>query len=246
MTSITIGLLFAFLGAIFASDPDIVIIGAGASGISTATALIKHNLKNILILEAESYVGGRVRTIKFNGTKNSDSSSSSSESSSSETNEKFFSKDDKYLEFGAEWVMGGKGNVIYDLAERNNLIGPTIEDNPVYCFTSSGERIPERKINEYWAEYDAILEKVKLSNKTVEEAFNEEVTTEKYGDKVEMVQKFFKMLFESITPVTRWQNEIGAGLSSYKVIDGSTAISVKGGMAKIVDVLMVGNIFTKA
>ena len=46
-------------------DPSIVIIGAGPSGIATASKLLEHGFNNITILEAEDRIGGRVYTTKF-------------------------------------------------------------------------------------------------------------------------------------------------------------------------------------
>lgn len=46
-------------------DKKIIIIGAGASGIAAATKLISHGFQNVLLLEAESRIGGRIHTIPF-------------------------------------------------------------------------------------------------------------------------------------------------------------------------------------
>lgn len=46
-------------------NKQIVIIGAGASGIAAATKLLGAGFHNILILEAECRIGGRVNTIPF-------------------------------------------------------------------------------------------------------------------------------------------------------------------------------------
>lgn len=43
----------------------IVIVGAGAAGIAAATKLLSHGFRNILILEAENRLGGRVNTVAF-------------------------------------------------------------------------------------------------------------------------------------------------------------------------------------
>lgn len=46
-------------------SPRIVIVGAGASGIAAAAKLIENGLENLIILEAENRIGGRVNTVKF-------------------------------------------------------------------------------------------------------------------------------------------------------------------------------------
>lgn len=46
-------------------DKKIVIIGAGASAIAAASKLLSNGFKNVVILEAENRIGGRVNTIPF-------------------------------------------------------------------------------------------------------------------------------------------------------------------------------------
>lgn len=47
-----------------ASDPDVIIVGAGIAGLSTAYRLKKEG-KTFLILEMSSHIGGRVRTASY-------------------------------------------------------------------------------------------------------------------------------------------------------------------------------------
>lgn len=42
-----------------------MIVGAGASGIAAASKLIENGFENLIILEAENRIGGRVNTVKF-------------------------------------------------------------------------------------------------------------------------------------------------------------------------------------
>lgn len=49
-------------------QPSIIIIGAGAAGISAATQLISNGLTNVTIVEAENRIGGRVHSVPFGGT----------------------------------------------------------------------------------------------------------------------------------------------------------------------------------
>lgn len=46
-------------------DKKIVIIGAGAAGFAAASKLISAGFKNVLILEAENRIGGRIYTIPY-------------------------------------------------------------------------------------------------------------------------------------------------------------------------------------
>lgn len=46
-------------------DRKIIIIGAGASGFAAASKLLSNGFHNVVILEAENRMGGRVNTIPF-------------------------------------------------------------------------------------------------------------------------------------------------------------------------------------
>lgn len=43
----------------------VVIIGAGASGLTAASKLLAKGFKNVIILEAEQRIGGRIYTVPF-------------------------------------------------------------------------------------------------------------------------------------------------------------------------------------
>lgn len=47
----------------------IVIVGAGSAGIAAASKLLEFGYKNIVVLEAESRIGGRVQTEYFDDDK---------------------------------------------------------------------------------------------------------------------------------------------------------------------------------
>lgn len=60
--------LFCLISGTISEDtksPRIVIVGAGASGIAAASKLIENGFENLIILEAENRIGGRVNTVKF-------------------------------------------------------------------------------------------------------------------------------------------------------------------------------------
>lgn len=76
-------------------NKKIVIIGAGAAGIAAATKLLANGFQNLVILEAESRIGGRIHTIPFG--KN-------------------------VLDLGAQWCHGQKDNVVYNLAKHHDLL----------------------------------------------------------------------------------------------------------------------------
>lgn len=46
-------------------DVSIVIIGSGISGFTAATKLIENGFLNVIVLESESRIGGRIFTTNF-------------------------------------------------------------------------------------------------------------------------------------------------------------------------------------
>lgn len=74
-------------------DFDVIIIGAGISGLAAATALLQTN-RNIVILEAQNRVGGRILTDRSLGVP---------------------------LDLGASWIHGSKRNPISTLAAKFDI-----------------------------------------------------------------------------------------------------------------------------
>ncbi|XP_041369863.1 spermine oxidase-like [Gigantopelta aegis] len=75
--------------------PRIVIIGAGIAGLSAARVLHQSGFHDVQVLEALDRVGGRINTV---------------------TCEKGI------IDMGAQFIHGHKGNVIYDIAQANDLV----------------------------------------------------------------------------------------------------------------------------
>lgn len=49
------------------SDKKVIVIGAGAAGISAAARLYENDIKDVVVLEAEDRIGGRIRTLDITG-----------------------------------------------------------------------------------------------------------------------------------------------------------------------------------
>jgi spermine oxidase len=49
---------------------DVIVLGAGAAGLKAAETLSSNGVKNILVLEAQERLGGRINTIWLNSDKN--------------------------------------------------------------------------------------------------------------------------------------------------------------------------------
>ncbi|KAK4290332.1 hypothetical protein Pmani_032145 [Petrolisthes manimaculis] len=73
----------------------VCIIGGGVAGLGAAQQLIQSGVDDILLLEAQDRVGGRVFTLKHGK---------------------------HYIELGAHWIHGEEGNVVHEWAAENGFI----------------------------------------------------------------------------------------------------------------------------
>lgn len=95
-------------GELIAGEADIIIIGAGVSGIATALTLLDNGIEDFIIIEGRDEVGGRVQT---EGLTNPNSGQTT------------------YIEIGANWIEGRNAEEIQRLAEKWEL--KTVEERSV-------------------------------------------------------------------------------------------------------------------
>ncbi|KAL9889203.1 spermine oxidase-like [Glossina fuscipes fuscipes] len=102
----------------------VVVIGSGPSGIAAATRLMEAGFNDVLILEAESRVGGRIYTIPFA---------------------------DSVIDLGAQWCHGEKNNVVYETLERLNLLNLLETTGDTYfkfkCVRSNKDIVPDKVVS---------------------------------------------------------------------------------------------------
>ncbi|XP_058797802.1 spermine oxidase-like [Phymastichus coffea] len=77
------------------TNKNIIIIGAGAAGISAVTKLFEHGFTNLTVLEAENRIGGRLYTTKFGNYS---------------------------VDLGGQWIHGQKNNTAFELAYPLGLL----------------------------------------------------------------------------------------------------------------------------
>lgn len=107
-----------------------MIVGAGAAGISAASKLMENGYEEIVILEAEDRIGGRINTIPYaNG----------------------------FIDLGAQWCHGEKNNAIYELVHDHFEFGSlNSESQPFDYITSEGQKASQ----EQCTNLDILLEKL--------------------------------------------------------------------------------------
>ncbi|CAD5112502.1 DgyrCDS1717 [Dimorphilus gyrociliatus] len=117
----------------FVKSKDIIIVGAGISGISAARILINGG-HNVTVLEARNRVGGRIHTVEVNNNK---------------------------VDLGASWIHKDNDNhPIYKLAEKFNLKTKEIASSyKVFTKNDQNERIEVNSslLDEKYEEYIQLI-----------------------------------------------------------------------------------------
>lgn len=88
-----------------------MIVGAGLSGYAAAAKLMEKGFKDLTILEAENRIGGRINSIAIDN--------------------------NKFIDLGAQWVHGEKGNSIFEMIEGNFKYGSSNFDELDLKYLSS-------------------------------------------------------------------------------------------------------------
>lgn len=135
-------------------DKKIIIIGGGASGFAAASKLLSNGFNNVVILEAENRIGGRVYTIPF-GSNVVDMGAQwfvFEFLKNIKNKERIDVCIDCFYQYNyilfVEWnrCHGEDGNVVYEMAKDKNLLSSNIPRYDVFNFVrSNGEIIPENK-----------------------------------------------------------------------------------------------------
>ncbi|CAK9807638.1 Spermine oxidase [Anthophora quadrimaculata] len=202
-------------------SPRIVIVGAGASGIAAAAKLLENGFEDILILEAENRIGGRVNTVKF---------------------------DDYWVDLGAQWVHGEKGNVVYDLVASLNLTDHSspYEDK---VYTSTGELIDPvmtKNVTDSYLQYmDTVEEITRVEcNRSIGECFENKLKHDfaRFPEVNETLREQLLWLFDimqtSYDPADTWYDISAKDYFEYAMCDGDQGINWKErGYSTIFDIL---------
>ncbi|CEP12116.1 hypothetical protein [Parasitella parasitica] len=111
----------------------VVILGAGATGISAAKSLSEANMSDFIIVDAQSFIGGRVQHQAFGNSQ---------------------------VELGANWIYGKGDNPIYGMATQHGLKTTPSDKNNVAYFDDFGMLEDQEKGIHTSDEFESV--KVKL------------------------------------------------------------------------------------
>ncbi|KAK1739484.1 flavin monoamine oxidase family protein [Skeletonema marinoi] len=157
---------------------DAVIVGTGWAGITAAKALLKDDVDNILVLEAQDYIGGRSKTVNLDGSINSPS-----------MNGNFTNIP---IDMGSEWLYAKsalEGNLIrgghlkgIDTSKKRTLPVPPFVDSPFYLQTL----VQEKEENIYSADT--------LNTERLEDDKAKDLYERVWGGFLEYVEEYRKSL----------------------------------------------------
>ena len=111
----------------------VVVIGAGISGLAAAKKL-KENGFNVIVLEAQDKVGGRLRTNRTLGVA---------------------------FDEGASWIHGTNGNPITNLAQQAGMNTAITNDESLVCYDIGGVLISDTQFDHAEAKLETILSTLK-------------------------------------------------------------------------------------
>lgn len=120
---------------------EIIIVGAGLSGISAAVKLIENGFNDIVILEAEDRIGGRVHSVPFsNG----------------------------YVDLGAQACHGEEGNAIFEMTHEHFEFGqPEYGTTEAQYFLSSGQPANQEQCKRLDLLFNSVYEAAQGQNKSL-------------------------------------------------------------------------------
>ena len=122
-----------------ASDPDVIVVGAGAAGLA-ATEYMLRNGKSVVCIEANSRIGGRCYT-----------------------DNDFFGVP---YDVGAHWITNNKNNPYVHYWKENNIEDFNLYEDKEYESVFEGnKKLTSQEEKFLWDEYDSILEDIGRSSK---------------------------------------------------------------------------------
>ncbi|XP_063705063.1 spermine oxidase-like [Culicoides brevitarsis] len=203
----------------------IIVIGAGVSGIAAATKLLENGFRNLLVLEGESRIGGRVHTIPFAS---------------------------NVVDLGAQWCHGEKDNVVFQLANPHGFFSSaTTKYDNFACIKSNGDVVDEKISSRLCEMAIGILEGNKDELKTylgslgsfIVEKYGKLLETEQYKDidknTAYQFLDFFHRYENSIEASDTWYDTSARGYLHYWDCDGDRLLNWKDrGYKTILDLLM--------
>ncbi|MCU0391494.1 MAG: FAD-dependent oxidoreductase [Thermoflexibacter sp.] len=126
------------------TDKEVIIIGAGISGLAAAKVLNDRKIK-VTVIEAQEKVGGRLRTDRTLGVP---------------------------FDEGASWIHGPKGNPLTDLAKNAGANTFLTNDDSLAIFDTNGSQYSDRATERAYKDYENSLKEVQNKGK-IDQSFQQ-------------------------------------------------------------------------
>ncbi|XP_070503813.1 spermine oxidase-like [Chironomus tepperi] len=194
-------------------NPHVIIIGAGVSGIIAACNLISKGFRNVTILEAEDRIGGRIDSRRFN---------------------------DGFIDFGAQWCSGQKGNSVYELCHTDFKFGSTgfYDTDGFVGLISNGSRVNKemfQKLSLLRSKIEDMIDEMRESKGSIgdffQQKYNEELESSEYDDvdneMREMVEKLWETEVKANYAAKNWHDISANRYSQVVVCEGSQDLTWK-------------------
>lgn len=179
------------------TKPQIIIIGAGASGISAGVKLMENGFDNLIILEASNRIGGRIESIKFG---------------------------EGFIDLGAQWISGEENNAVYEMCHSHFNFGSTgFKSEMPVALISNGEIVDKEKYLKLHELREMLMNEIddikNYSDKSLGEYFEakyfEALKDSKYDDIDEKLRKMF---------ISYWHRETNTWFPSFNWFDVSAKL----------------------
>ncbi len=116
------------------SKAPIIVIGAGVAGLATAKRLMARGFTNIIVLEAQNRIGGRIFTDHSLGFP---------------------------VDMGASWIHGPSNkNPITGIASEAKASTFITDDESLLVYDVNGKAISDSKMDDYYSNYSNLLKKI--------------------------------------------------------------------------------------
>jgi len=138
-------------GRAASSDPDVIVIGAGAAGLGAARALRAAG-KSVLVLEGRNRIGGRVHTSHV--------------------------WKDAPLDLGASWIHGISGNPLTALAKQFHLTTKVTDYNSVQVYDTAGHAISDAADSKLGSLFDSFTKAINTLRDKIDEPGENQLSLE--------------------------------------------------------------------
>ncbi|BFZ01860.1 hypothetical protein BsWGS_04899 [Bradybaena similaris] len=211
------------------SSPKVVIVGAGVAGVTTAAWLVNNHVNDVFILEAQDYIGGRVKGVIVDGNN---------------------------IDLGAQFIHGREGNPAYNIAQKLGTVASLSDDYqsmrlqnlPKEFRMSNGDKIDGDKVrhllqfldNELDIRFTKIQSGSTISDGELFKQAYEKFLSPRRGSlsqaEVELYDSVYRWYsaYQKIDNATADLKDVSAwGAGQYKVLPGDRFTNTHGGMARL-------------